>query len=1154
MGIIDIVTQARELSGSKIILNNALQYANSHPDGKGEGWGKWKDKREDVTFTKPIFRTVTGWDHTYFALDLDTYPEVRLHKLLTKIELREIRLRAVYQLMEEIIQLDDNLFCYTSGKGGYMIRRVEPQLKKGYFLLYVQKMLEYCSDDKEFLDDERKQPNPDYCKAWEDEEEYTICGKWHELSRKLFRWQTIETTLGTSKIQMAIDLNLITKEGKQVFRMPYSLYNKIAGYTFICAPVIWDEERIDVEESLKQTDPLHTVVQDYAVPIEIIDVEHLKGVVVDPKALQRAQTRGLPAKFVKHDIPHPNVGLTVQQWGIVNKMEELLIGTPEKTPPCIKNAYRKSMPNDHMSRVVFGRYLLHKGYNPAQIGTFIRFKVNDHEDNSPDNLHQLDRNLYHYITPTERNARKPASCKIKQKKGSDFYSCTPEDAKTCGRPYVLVSSVNTKAAKAMQKAIRKKRLIPDRLQEEVGIYGKFDDVIQPVIKMLDNNDATLVKKTTRAGLTTSLIVGCLLKKMRLLVLEPTNRIPEKTFPAAMDLAKDEYHAKGTGAVLANNPRGCLKLKIKANQLAVHKENNPTWGDDGLQWLKLPVLLKPRCEQPTGEESECEFYHNTFPTNGDLVNESRVTSIEGDGEGLCARITVMRNLTNYNIIFATYAKMSATVASDTDQDLLAYSDLSDYDVILLDEISTLVDGQPSIIEIAGIKNDKIVSKGWELIRAQFAIIQSVRSQDYPTMEQMIETCLDAMVEAINNLKMDFIRNGKKTIRINNPLSTDERDQMIRQYAIVQYAVEHSNRDLSLLANFILTLSDDEWYLTAITNLYNFTSIKLITKPEITLLRRFLTYMQRKGKKIMVTDASLPPMSMEVLLRIQNIKVETLGDPRDTNAMSLLIPDTKKINVTDLILKPRRGENRKPLNMDKMDKMIGFMLQVIEKHGASDVTIVLPNSGEIYHETIKRIKSVYPERSKDGGVKLTYYRSDQTVGIHSERRTMIVACKPLPPEDSFDWLATHYAARIGDEDNITGLSNMFREHSAKQSFYQTVGRAKDPAGAVPSVIYCYGIKINHVHQLLRDYDPPVVLTTKTSDVGQRLTIGTHWRRTGDLLDPTVIAAVNLLEKRGRMKKDQLQYIVRGRHFEFIMKNLSIFGIEFNTEDNYLYFHRD
>jgi len=164
--------------------------------------------------------------------------------------------------------------------------------------------------------------------------------------------------------------------------------------------------------------------------------------------------------------------------------------------------------------------------------------------------------------------------------------------------------------------------------------------------------------------------------------------------------------------------------------------------------------------------------------------------------------------------------------------------------------------------------------------------------------------------------------------------------------------------------------------------------------------------------------------------------------------------------------------------------------------------------------------------------------------------------LPPEDSFDWLATHYSIANGDAEgsSISGISEMLRIHSARQSFYQTIGRAKDPSAATPSVIYCYGMKKKAVLSLIGDFESPVILPKTSTNLDIRFVVGTHWRRTGELLDTTTVAAINYIEKKGRVKSSAMRGILNKKNFEYLFKNLSKFGIEYDTENEYLYIHRD
>jgi len=108
-------------------------------------------------------------------------------------------------------------------------------------------------------------------------------------------------------------------------------------------------------------------------------------------------------------------------------------------------------------------------------------------------------------------------------------------------------------------------------------------------------------------------------------------------------------------------------------------------------------------------------------------------------------------------------------------------------------------------------------------------------------------------------------------------------------------------------------------------------------------------------------------------------------------------------------------------------------------------------------------------------------------------LVVFCKPLPPEDAFHWLAVHYNTEDGSD--VTGMSQTLRQHSARQAFYQTIGRVKDPKAATPSVVYGFGLRPVDIIQLIGDFDSPVMIEKKISSSDSRIIIGSHWRRTGE-----------------------------------------------------------
>ncbi len=1101
MSLIDVLSELRSLKGMQQLIVNAVHYVNTTYDGVTgvEKYPPWEDDVETLTFSRPAYRTAEGHDHTMLVLDIDTTPDTRTRKLNTDVELRPHRLTAAMMAQEEIMLEDDQFFNYISGKGAYMVRRIEPAIPKTDFYPKVMSLVTKCKNT-----DKIHKAN-----------EY--CEQWHEMNKELFRW----TTVGKWKFKVAIDLNFITKEGFQVFRLPYTIYPKIQGHLFICTPVVSSGNKIDYDATILRSLPDNIKLEDFTIPVERLDISATRGIVIDTKAIKKVRDKRLHSQYVRLNVPSPQEGLTVVQQSIVDKMEEQLLGGPRVTPPCMKNAYVENMPNKHLSRVLYGRYFLQRGYSLDEIGTFIRFKVNDEEDNRPENLHQMDRNINSYIAPSEGNPRKLPRCSIMQRETSDFYSCRPQDALLCGRPYVMEDPRDTSRSRAEMRAVRERKVIEAKKGTRPR-KGDFAEVIKKTKAILKYPEPTLVKKTTRAGLTTSLVIASKEAKKKLLVLEPTNRIAKKTFPEAVQIAKDNYRMDITGAVLSSNPTGCLKVKLKVEQAKFKKDNDPDWGEKGVAFMKLPLLLKPACAKANWE---CEFFYNTFDTD-EVVIDSEVTSLtanDGLGDGKCARITVLRHLEDFEVIFATYAKMVATLSDSGPESIAALSELVNFDVVMLDEISILLDGQPKVIEIAGRKGDKFYPNS-DKVRAELAKVVKYTKKS-ALMVSVVEQCLSTLENSIHDLDMAFIRGGVKTIVVGNPLSDAQRSGILALYATLQWVVENKNIDLSLLAAFLLTMTDDEWYLTAVTNMYSYTAINLITKPELTMLRNFIADMVQAGKKIVVTDAALPPMSMKALLHIDDWREVDLGDPSHTNEMSLIIPDTRKVNVSVLE------------DDDELIRCLEFADEIIKAHGEEDVIVVLPNSRKAFKFMKEEFSVRYPK------VQITYYRSDLTVGVASERRTMLAYCKPLPPEDSYNWLATHWSRT--QEGDITGIAEMFRQHSARQSFYQTVGRVKDPAAATPSVIYVYGMRYEDVMDTLGDFSPPVVINHREKAMASRIMTGTHWRRTGDLITPSIVSVLNLISKKGRFRVARLEKLMKSSEFEQLMNSLSIFGLEYDTK---------
>lgn len=1106
-GLISLLSKVMEIGGMREFLDKAANYMQSSHDGKGNEVHKiWLEDMDELSFTRSVFRTLEGRDHTMYVMDIDPYPEPDAYRLLTQLEYRNVQLVSAMRVANEVLDMDDGFFAYISGKGVYLVRKIYPNIDKKVIKKKMRKMIPFCQEEH-------------------DGEEY--CENWHERTGSrpsFFRWNTVDGW----KVRTGIDLSFYNRDGLQQFRVPYSVYSKFAGHLFLCAPAIMDATgKINIAKSITNTDPRYTEIRDFTVPTEHMKIENTRGVIVDPKSVKKKQ-KNRSEKYRKRrlnlNLPRLYEGLDDIERAMLAKMEKDLTGDVERTPPCMKNAYMLEMPDGHWNRVLLGRYLNYKGYSFRDIAMFIRFKINDEEDNSPAKKGEMERNIDLFVRPTEDNPKLVPTCLKIQEEYGNFYACRAEDAAICTRSHPLSSMKSTKAYKIRREAMRKQRLIERRISSgrSVPDMGRYNKIVNDVREMLeDNSTPTLVKKTTRAGLTTSIIIAGKKNKKRTLVLVPTNAIAKKTFPEAVEIASTIYKVDINGAVMSSNPKACLKLAIKGEQLMERKREEPEWGDRSVQFLKLPILIKPSCYDSTGKT--CQFFDSTIDEG--VVLDSVVTSTDGMGDGKCARISVLKNVDKYDTIFTTYAKMMAVLSSDNDEGMIMLSEFENFDYIMLDEISTLMSGQPTIIEICGERDGRIHMKSDD-IRDQITKLRS-NSKKSGTLVETVDRVLSYIENRIKELDIKYTRNGVKTIIVDNILDESERDNIFKHYAIMQKVVEKSNVDLTKLASFLLLMSDDFWYMTAVTNMYNYTTISIVTKPELTLLRLFLRKVVDNGIKVVVTDASLPPMSMKTLLHLEEWNEVDLGDPRDTNGLSLIVPDSKNIAVSAL---------------EKSDKLIAdvvaFVEEVVKKHLAENVIVVLPNSRKAYTRVVEIIGKRHPD------VEITYFRSEKTIGVSNDRRVMVTVCRPMPPENSFDWLATHYSKETGED--ISTVSTMLRIHSTRQAFYQTIGRIKDPSASTPSVVYTHGINVKMVKRLIGDYDSPIVLdkTHKRSDF--RLMIGAHWSRTAELIPMSVPIVLGMIEKKGRMGIGRVRRLFRKEeHFKFFMSSLSTLGFMYDEE---------
>jgi len=1075
----------------------------------------WYDNIDQITYFRPYFRTIVGHDHTMFVFDVDTEVSENMSVLYTDDELREIKLRAV---MEEF---DDpkwkSFFTYISGQGMYLVQKYYKQVNKMVFESIV-----FGEEDSLFI----------RCTGDGRHSMSASCDGWHNRTQELVKVKMVHG----EPVHIKIDKRMFNHEGGRLFRGVYSPYFKIKGSTYFCVPIEWDGDSIDIEKTLHNSrqenfrNPQPISIPKFAYEDKIKELIEDLG----EDALTRVSRRYSPSREgmgYLMQVPLPTDELTKDQELLLDEMKSLVTGDVVDTPPCMKNCFEQKF-HRFWSRAILLRYFANLGYSPAEIATFIRFRINDAQDNKPENQPKLLKYVKTFFgDPNNPNIM--SSCKTLQDDKHPHYSCAPEDAKACRRTYPMndypvqlnVIDSGVEAEGGFDQWIQNEENI--KMEETMAVEQKhnFEKITTLAKQIFDTSENLEIIKTTRAGVTTSLVNQVAQTGKRMIVVSPTNRIGEETFRDAMKIAHQVYGVDITGAILSANTKSCLKLRFELKDLEHRKKEEKEWGDGyEVQWKNLAFHFKPSCiSEKDGKVVECEYYESRFPNP--LVSPDKIPlpviaseildyQFDGNKEGICAYTSVINEMPSFDILFITYDKLNAVLMNDKsdDAEIIRNTLLSDFSVLFLDEISQLAQHSPLSFNI--IKKE-ITEEGGTVTHYNYfdklyeeydRLIQYSPHETAQLMGEYVDIFINTFKPMVDGLFILNEDDGKPfSVRHENPIDADGKekyDEMFTAfYSMLQKFAKDYNIHLSYIEQVLLLLKSDFWWFVNVpTNEYS-VNASFISSPKIVNIRSFIRdFDSFPNKQVLVTDATMPLIKMSDLLGIK-FKKFLVGDPRDTQSHQLVISDTKKVSVRSLLA----GEKSKDFNT-----LVKFINKVCEIHDPKDIMLVLPNSGRVKRH-MEKLKG-----KKIPMIDITYYRSDITVGVASDKRVMIAVCPPQPPTGSYQWLAQYYHEwRLFLDESIETLSKKLEDMNAYQTFYQTIGRVKSPDNSTRSVVYAWGINSDKLHQLMgMDNDVPLPNITTFSHRGADLkylpVVGLFWKQYGFIANPNVIKVMEFVKK--------------------------------------------
>ena len=1180
-------------------MRGALNYSNGkrHASGGEDYRVRWFTELGIVKFDVPFHRHLDGKDHTHFFIDIDVklnkQLELRYSKYLEKLRLFKLAAALEYFGSWKGNFPQHEFFWKIGATGLHAIQVLNKKVDRKSFIPLITDYLFPKCEQYELVDDRlvdkstfkamhRCTPK---CNGWYFAYESTKMGyKINKTNwKRKYRFKGINVTFN-------IDMNFFFDETR-LARWIYSPVFKIPQRTFYSIPIQeWNIEWIANHSTLEK---LESITSPFTLPTFTFGgLVNLSEVVDEKEWLGKAAKQlGKPRNGVEYDFPvrlyevEQKKTLPYELYKTIWKMTKEF--TKRGVSPCIRAHYEKAKNESgaHWSRMIIVRYLMSErgsAYNVHEVANWIRFELNTDRHNLPENRGKL----VTYLKVTVGNPDAPhqvAGCKVMQDAGGKFFVCDEVMEKNCGRPHPLnskalvigkntdffldiaVENGNKSEVKEPQALISPEA---DQVQNpEPQQQDEWSNIVQLTDDVINQGGDKVLWKTTRAGVTTSMIHSAKKLNKKILAVVPTNRIAAETFTNAIHMIHEKTGEIINGAILASNDRSCLKLNFLRLDLSKKKRLEEDWGDERLRWDDLIFHTKPDC-------ISCRYYNSTIPLPI-IKSDNKVyplfrseISSYTNRSGRCAYQTFRRSVNEFDVVFLTYAKIQSLYMTESpDGQEFLDNLINHFDILFLDEISTLAQTSPlslpliesgsPIINLAS----PMQTDFFRQLRGEVQLLQQVNQN--VVVNDVIQY-MQSFIGRFEGLKLrdwteqnvsehqnyDIIQDASADIQFRHPLEYIERENLKshfgRYHVVLENYTKATNKILSGIEKVLLLLTHDEFIGYNLPDNSQYVKYTFVTEPNIREIRGFVQQFRSNSvsKQILVTDACLPEANISDLLQIQ-FDDYVIGDPRNTNMKQLIISDSRTQNVVRFLKGMKCRQNHcqfwdaykrdcnltlsyhysrkkadgtketihvvekalKGEDYSKRDQFLFLrdMKRFLQVFGAENIFLVLPN---------KRIRNWFNKNrfrmGQTKGLMVSYFRSDLTVGVECDRRIMITMGTALPPNHSYLWLA-HYYHKLGllNHYSLLELSAKLQQNSMRSAFWQTIGRAKDPAAKERSFVIAWGqgnenlLNAFNFHAVMSDSLPQFrTINTKVDASDITTAIAAYWKRYGVILNENFI----------------------------------------------------
>lgn len=557
--------------------------------------------------------------------------------------------------------------------------------------------------------------------------------------------------------------------------------------------------------------------------------------------------------------------------------------------------------------------------------------------------------------------------------------------------------------------------------------GKRADVRMEIARIkytTHNNDATVLYRTTRAGTTTALIAESLNRNEQFVCIQPNTRIANET----VSIEAKQF---------SNRPDARI-LHIPANsKCLLNVEKCEKYPD--LKKLKmLPISFEcgpDKCHK----YEECPL---TAPLreqwDGITLTYSKLSAImlapfhvESLVAGLQLQLMSATNFILDEVHCIEHGTMKPQVIHRSDDPMLYHFDIKPY--------MPLATAYPHIFK--AIEAYDLFRKHPYVRTATKELVKEAMEKDSFTKTLTRRITNDSPMPDTPESAVRFF-NGLVSLMIERHKYKLSVPQVVFLHDLFFFA---TSTEISLSARSIPHKQCAVVRAYAVNNIMSRMIFSFFDK-----MQREHMYKHREQKRVFVTSATLGDIDFSQFFNkympIHHEMFGAEGDPMGTNRQLKIICDGRAYTTIGKNATHRyfgADERTNATNAGKRLNVANFIIDVIKQHG-EDIYIVTVSKADArrLEHVINRYVSSRPGLKEfiTKPVHVTYYRSDDTMGIKSNSRVMVSIGIGYQPSNSFDV----YASSLPE-------SRKMLAESIQAATYQAWGRPKSPSGEDTAIIY-------------------------------------------------------------------------------------------------------